>query len=42
MQALDIDTEEFSIEALEARFEMETIVEPPSETGWECTCTIEE
>lgn len=43
MQAFDITTEEFSIEALEARFEMEAAVEAPgsSETEWKCTCTIE-
>jgi len=41
MQAFDINTEEFSIEALEARFEMEAAVEPPAETEWKCTCTFE-
>lgn len=40
MQAIDISTEEFSIEALEERFEMEAIVEPP-QTDWVCTCTVE-
>lgn len=40
MQQFDIITEEFSIEALEARFEMETApVEGAPE--WKCTCTIE-
>lgn len=40
MQAFDITAEEFSIEALEVRFEMEAVVEPP-ETDWKCTCSIE-
>lgn len=41
MQAVDINTEEFAIEALEERFEMEAAVEVPPELEWKCTCTIE-
>jgi hypothetical protein len=40
MQAFDIIADEFTIEALEARFEMEAVVEPP-ETDWKCTCSVE-
>jgi hypothetical protein len=40
MQQFDITTEEFSIEALEARFEMET-APVDSDLDWKCTCTIE-
>lgn len=39
MQEIDIISEEFSIEALEARFEMEAVPGAPS-TDWTCTCTI--
>lgn len=38
MQKIDLITEEFSIEALEARFEMEAIM-PPPEAAWKCTCS---
>ncbi|GAB3389678.1 MULTISPECIES: hypothetical protein [Massilia] len=40
MQDFDLTSEEFSIEALEARFEMEATA-PGAETEWKCTCTIE-
>lgn len=40
MQTTQLNTEDFSVEALEARFEMEAVL-PPSETDWKCTCTIE-
>lgn len=40
MQAIDINSEEFSVEALEERFEMEVLPGAPS-TDWICTCTIE-
>lgn len=40
MQQFDITTEEFSIEALEARFEMET-APVEADLDWKCTCTIE-
>lgn len=39
MQAPDLVAEEFSIEILESRFEMEAMVEPPPETDWKSTCT---
>lgn len=39
MQASDLTVEEFSIEVLESRFEMEAMVEPPPETDWKSTCT---
>lgn len=39
MQACEVTVEEFSIEALEARFEMEALVEPPPEMDWKSTCT---
>jgi hypothetical protein len=42
MQAVDISTEEFSIEALEARFEMEAVVPPPVEASWISVCTLVE
>jgi hypothetical protein len=41
MQAVDISAEEFSIEALEARFEMEAVVTPPPETNAISICTVE-
>lgn len=40
MKASNVMTEEFSIEALEARFEMEAVPEVPG-TDWKCTCTLE-
>lgn len=40
MQQFDITTEEFSIEALEARFEMEAAA-IDADLEWKCTCTIE-
>jgi len=39
MQACDVAVEEFSVEALETRFEMEALVAPPPETDWRSTCT---
>ena len=39
MQAFDISSEEFSIEALEVRFEMEAVALP--EPDWKSTCTLE-
>jgi hypothetical protein len=41
MQAVDINAEEFSIEALEARFEMEAVV-PPPEASYISVCTVVE
>jgi hypothetical protein len=41
MQVLDITTEEFSVEALEERFEMEAVVEPIETNGWVCTCEVD-
>lgn len=38
MQKIDLSAEEFSIEALEARFEMEATMLPP-EAEWKCTCS---
>jgi hypothetical protein len=39
MQASDLAVEEFSIEALESRFEMEAMLELLPETDWKSTCT---
>ncbi|MDY0978473.1 hypothetical protein SOM61_26255 [Massilia sp. CFBP9012] len=39
MQASDLTMDEFSIEILESRFEMEAMVEPLPETDWKSTCT---
>lgn len=39
MQASDLTVEDFSIEVLESRFEMEAMVEPPPEADWKSTCT---
>lgn len=39
MQASDLSIDEFSIEILESRFEMEAMVEPLPETDWKSTCT---
>lgn len=39
MQADDLTLDDFSIEALEARFEMEALVEPPQDASWKSTCS---
>lgn len=39
MQADDLTLDDFSIEVLEARFEMEALVEPPQEANWKSTCS---
>lgn len=39
MQAIDINSAEFTVEALEERFEMEVVPGAP-ETEWVCTCTF--
>ena len=40
MNTFDTAVEEFSIEALEVRFEMEAVAEP-DDPDWKSTCTLE-
>ena len=39
MQANDLTLDDFSIEALEARFEMEALIEPLQDASWKSTCS---
>lgn len=39
-QTIDINSEEFSVEALEERFEMEVLAGEPT-PDWVCTCEID-